>query len=91
MHLSRRIDEDWYDDPDVLARLFAAMMSAETEALDSPYVVVRRDRSTGRTLFNGPYESAIAALAAADRDERIESGRDGADLGFGVVRLCPPL
>lgn len=91
MYLSRRIDEDWYDDPEVLARLFAAVMSAETEALESPHVVVRQDLATGGTTLNGPYESAVAALAAADRDERAERSRGEGDLGFGVIRLCPPL
>lgn len=91
MNLSRHIDEDWYDDPEVLARLFAALMSAETEAIDSPYVVVRQDLETGAATFNGPYESAVAALTAADRDECRERSPGEGDLRFGVIRLCPPL
>ena len=78
-------------DEEVAARLYAAIIATESEALDGPHVVVCRSRSTGVLTFSGPYPSALDALTAVDGDERAERRAGNRDLAFHVARLFPPL
>lgn len=90
MDLSPCRGDSGSDDPRIAALLFAAMTMAEASAADTPHVVVCRSRRSGSATFRGPFQSALAALASADIEERAEQSLGNSDLSFSVVRLFPP-
>jgi hypothetical protein len=57
---------------EVIAFLGRSLAAAAREEIEMPHIVLCTDPETGTTSYSGPYPNGLAALAAADRDERRE-------------------
>ena len=77
-------------------RLIHALVSQavsrdEAEELELPHIVICHDPDTGRRIYSGPFPNALAALAYAEHESRLDQA-DPEDplLEFSVAALHPP-